>query len=85
MRGVLFEEGTSVIVIEAEGSETFELGADDEAALIAVIPEANRSEIVDGRELLAKLGPHDWRVGSRSKSRKVRLSRSPKSPKGART
>jgi hypothetical protein len=59
IEGAPFEEGTNVTVIAAEGGETFELGAEDEVALLAAIAEVNRGEIVDGRDLLAKLGLHD--------------------------
>jgi len=43
-------------VIASEDAETFELGPDDEAALLAAIAEANRGDVVDGAELLSKLG-----------------------------
>ncbi len=54
--GASFEEGVSVTVIAADDLETFALGPEDEAAILAAIAEANRGEIVDGDELLAKLG-----------------------------
>jgi hypothetical protein len=54
--GAPFEEGASVTVIAADDAETFELGPEDEAALLAAIAEANRGEVVDGVELIAKLG-----------------------------
>jgi hypothetical protein len=57
--GAPFQEGTRVTVIGADDSETFELGPEDEAALLAAIGEANHGEIVDGVELVAKLGSHD--------------------------
>lgn len=59
VEGAPFEEGANVTVIATEGSETFELGTEDEATLLAAIAEVTRGEIVDGLELLAKLGPHD--------------------------
>ena len=46
-------------MLATEGTEIFELGAEAEAALLAAIAEVNRGEIVDGFELLAKLGPRD--------------------------
>ncbi|HVA41091.1 MAG TPA: hypothetical protein VNF49_10535 [Candidatus Binataceae bacterium] len=55
--GAPFEEGVSVTVMAADNAETFELGSEDEAALLAAIMEANRGEVVDGVELVAKLGP----------------------------
>jgi hypothetical protein len=54
--GAPFEEGASVTVIAADDAETFELGSEDEAALLAAIMEANRGEVVDGVELVVKLG-----------------------------
>ncbi len=57
--GAPFQEGARVTVIGADDSETFELGPEDEAALLAAIGEANHGEIVDGVELVAKLGSHD--------------------------
>lgn len=53
------EEGASVTVIAADDAETFELGPEDEAAILAAIAEANRGEVVDGAELIAKLGSRD--------------------------
>ncbi len=55
--GTPFEEGVNVTVIAPEDGETFELGPEDEAALVAAIGEANRGEVIDGTELLTKLGP----------------------------
>jgi predicted transcriptional regulator len=59
IEGAPFEEGTSVTVIAAEDNETFELGPKDEAAILAAIAEADRGEVVDGVELIAKLGSRD--------------------------
>ncbi len=53
--GTTFEEGTSVTVIAADGAETFELGPEGEAELLAAIAEAERGELVDGAELLNNL------------------------------
>ncbi|MGH7815612.1 MAG: hypothetical protein ACREQI_16620 [Candidatus Binataceae bacterium] len=55
--GAPFEEGAAVTVIAAEDAETFELGPEDEAALLAAIEEADRGETVDGGKCLAGLGP----------------------------
>ncbi len=53
--GSPFEEGAQVTVIAADDIETFELGREEEAALLAAIADANRGESVDGVELVAKL------------------------------
>ena len=53
--GSPFEEGASVTVIATDDTETFELGSENEAALLAAIADANRGESVDGVELVAKL------------------------------
>jgi hypothetical protein len=53
--GEPFEEGARVTVIAADVTETFELGREDEASLLAAIEEANRGEVVDGVKLVAKL------------------------------
>ncbi len=57
--GAPFEEGTNVTVSAADNAETFELGPEDEAALLAAIAEANRGEVIDGADLVAKLGSRD--------------------------
>jgi len=57
--GAPFEEGANVTVIAADDTETFELGPQDEAALLAAIAEANRGEVVDGADIIAKLGSRD--------------------------
>ena len=57
--GAPFEDGAKVTVIAADDAETFELGPEDEAALLAAIGEADRGEIIDSVELLAKLGSRD--------------------------
>lgn len=49
------EEGAQVTAIAADDIETFELGREDEATLLAAIAEVNRGELVDGFELVAKL------------------------------
>jgi hypothetical protein len=49
-----FEDGTTVIVIAADESETFELGPEDEAELLARIAELDRGDFVDGTEFIAK-------------------------------
>ena len=56
--GAPFEEGASVTVIAAD-AETFELGSEDEGAIRAAIAEANHGDVVDGADLIAKLGARD--------------------------
>lgn len=57
--GAPFEEGANITVIAADDTETFELGPQDETALLAAIAEANRGEVLDGADLIAKLGSRD--------------------------
>jgi hypothetical protein len=59
IEGEPFEEGTDVTVLAAGDGEDFELGLEDEAALLAAIAEADRGEFVEGRDLLAKLRERD--------------------------
>lgn len=56
INGAPFEEGANVTVIAADDAGTFELGPEDQAALLAAIAEANRGEFVDGPEIIGKLG-----------------------------
>jgi len=48
-------EGTKVTVLAREGEESFELGPEDEAALLAAIAEAERGETVGAAEVLRKI------------------------------
>jgi hypothetical protein len=48
-------EGTVVTILSPEGQETFTLGAEAEAALLARIEQAERGDIVSGDELLQEL------------------------------
>ena len=48
-------EGTKVTVLASEGEEAFELGSEDEAALLAAIAEAERGESVSAAEVLQKI------------------------------
>jgi hypothetical protein len=57
VEGPPLEEGATVTVIATEDTETFELGPVEEAALLASIAEADRGDLLDGAELLAKLNP----------------------------
>lgn len=55
MDGAPFEDGAEVTVIAVEDTDTFELGPEDEAELLARIAEADQGKFVDGDEVLAKL------------------------------
>lgn len=57
--GAPLVEGSTVTVLAPEDREGFELGADDEAALLAAIAEAERGDVRDGDELLLDLCPRD--------------------------
>ena len=48
-------EGTKVTVLAREGEESFELGPEDEAALLAAIAEAERGETVGAAEVLRRI------------------------------
>ena len=53
--GTTLPEGTKVTVLAGEGEETFELGLQDEAALLAALAEAGRGESVSAAEVLQKI------------------------------
>ncbi len=59
VEGEPFEEGTIVTVIAEGDVERFELGPDEEQALLASIAEAERGETVDGEEILRRLDGRD--------------------------
>jgi hypothetical protein len=48
-------EGAKVTVLAREGDETFELGPEDEARLLAAIHEAERGETVSASQILQKI------------------------------
>ncbi len=48
-------EGMFVTILAPEGHESFTLGPEAEAALLASIDEADRGEVVSGEELLKEL------------------------------
>ena len=52
-------EGSTVTVLASENGEIFELNAEDEAALLASIEEAERGDEVDAEELLRELGSRE--------------------------
>ena len=51
-----FAEGSTVTILAAEDDETFDLSANEEAALLAAIEEAERGELVEGDQLLREFG-----------------------------
>jgi len=55
LMGDQLPEGAVVMVIAAEGSETFELDSSDEAVLAAAIQEAERGDVVSSEDLLNRL------------------------------
>jgi hypothetical protein len=55
VEGAPLEEGSTVTVIAPEGDETFELNGDAEAALLLAIDEAERGEVIDGKQFLSDL------------------------------
>jgi len=57
VEGDVFREGSSVTILASEDGETFELSADDEAALLLAIDEAERGDVIDGDRFLRDLGP----------------------------
>jgi hypothetical protein len=58
VEGEPFAEGATVTVLAPEDGEAFELNADDEAALLAAIEEADRGDVIDGDQFLRDLdGP----------------------------
>jgi hypothetical protein len=51
VEGDPFDEGTTVTVL-VSGEHTFALDADDEAALLLAIAEADRNDLVDGDDVV---------------------------------
>ncbi len=56
--GVKLDEGATVTVVTREDDESFELGAADEAALLAAIDEADRGDVVDADDVVRRLRRH---------------------------
>ncbi len=58
--GESLREGIQVTVLvpEPSGERSFELGPNDEAALLESIGEADAGELIDGDEVLRDLGCH---------------------------
>ena len=48
-------EGVTVTILAPEDGETFEIGSEDEAKLLAAISEAERGEAVGASELLDQI------------------------------
>lgn len=48
-------EGAVVMVLAAEGSERFELGAADEASLVAAMQQADGGNVLSAADLLSQL------------------------------
>jgi hypothetical protein len=48
-------EGTKVTLLASHGENTFELGPEDETALLAAVAEAERGESVSAAEVLHKI------------------------------
>jgi len=52
LEGESLPEGAIVTVLTQEGDETFELGPEQEAQLLAAIEESERGEIITASQLL---------------------------------
>jgi hypothetical protein len=50
--GESLPEGAIVTVLTRKGDETFELGPEEEAQLVAAIEEAERGEVISASQLL---------------------------------
>lgn len=48
-------EGASVTVLERENDETFEVTADEEAALLRAVADADRGDFISAEQLLENL------------------------------
>ena len=55
--GETFAEGLAVTILAPEGDETFELGPEEEAALLEAMAEGDRGEFISVEEFLAGSGP----------------------------
>ena len=55
LEGESLPEGAIVTVLTQEGDETFELGPEQEAQLLAAIEESERGEIITASQLLQQL------------------------------
>jgi predicted transcriptional regulator len=59
VEGAPLEEGAAVTVLAPEDAETFELGPAEEAELLAAIADAERGDLVEGSDVIAKLSSRD--------------------------
>lgn len=59
VEGQPLDEGAVVTILAPEDDETFELSAEDEAALVASIAEADRGDALPAATVLDRLRPHD--------------------------
>lgn len=57
--GESFAEGLAVTVLAPEDDETFTLGSEEEAALLAAMAEGDRGEVISAEEFLRDLGRDD--------------------------
>ena len=55
LEGESLAEGSIVTVLTQEGDETFELGPEQEAQLLAAIGEADRGEVISASQLLQQI------------------------------
>ena len=55
--GESLPEGAVVTVLTQEGDETFELGPEQEARLLAAIAEAERGQVISASQLLQQIRP----------------------------
>lgn len=57
--GESFSEGLAVTILAPEGDETFELGPEEEAALLEAMAEGDRGEFISVEDFLAESEPKD--------------------------
>ncbi len=55
--GKVVVEGATVTILAPEDAETFEVGPEEETALLAAIAEADRGDFIEAADILAKLSP----------------------------
>ena len=57
--GESFTEGLAVTILAPEGDETFKLGPEEAADLLAAMAEGDRGEVISVEDFLGELGPKD--------------------------